>query len=89
MNRMSLQEKFQLAEKEYMNEQMEVVLYRMNMLSRDTCAMKSREALKKKDLNMFHFWANASRAFERRALDTTSTQQVKRVCEEIKEVKYA
>ena len=69
------------------NNQLDVISYQLNMMHRDACAMKSREALQKKDVDMFHFWASASRAFERRALDSTPTQQIKRVCTEIESLR--
>ena len=69
------------------NNQLDALEYRYNMVQRDACAMRSREALQKKDVDMFHFWANASRAFERRALDSIPTQQVKRVCTEIESLR--
>ena len=69
------------------NNQLDALNYRAEMLHSDFCAMKSREALRKKDVDMFHFWANASRAFERRALDSMPTQQVKRVCTEIESLR--
>lgn len=71
------------------NNQLDAMNYQMSMLQRDACAMKSREALQKKDVDMFHFWASASRAFERRALDSTPTQRTKRVCTEIESLRRA
>ena len=68
--------------------QLDVLDYRVNMLHRDVCVMKSREALKKKkDVDMFKFWANASRAFEHRALDDNNEERMERLKREVREVK--
>ena len=64
---MTLSDLIKLA-KEPMQEQN----YQLNMLQRDRCAEKSREALQKNDVYMFKFWSNASREFERRATEKLS-----------------
>lgn len=68
------------------NNQLDALEYRYNMVQRDACALRSREALQKKDVDMFHFWANASRAFERRALDEGEQERLTRLQEEVREV---
>ena len=68
----------------YENNQVDVLDYRYNMVQRDACTMRSREALQKKDVDMFHFWANASRAFERRALDENDTERAERLKKEVR-----
>ena len=45
--------------------------YQANMIHRDLCACISRDFLKKGDVYMFTFWANASREYERRAREVS------------------
>lgn len=66
------------------NNQLDALDYRYNMVQRDACAMRSRTALQNKDVGMFHFWTNASRAFERRALDENDTERVERLTKEVR-----
>lgn len=58
--------------------------YRRDMQKMEECVGKAREALKKGDIDMFKFWASASRAFEVRALDDNRQEREQRLFDQIK-----
>ena len=45
----------------------EVSVYQYYMKASEDCAHNARVAVENKDFDMFTFWSNASREFERRA----------------------
>lgn len=72
------------------NNQLDVMNYRANMLHRDVCLLRSRVCLKAGDNLMAKFWGNAAYGFEHRALDTCEQDRLIRLRKEIRlaKVKY-